>query len=296
MIPFVATEKFTAGRCLVPPNKLAIVLHEYDGDLSQLDNEMLNCADAPMNPTVAYDKHTSFHYGVAGAITHQFVSENDTAWAHGNPASFSPSWTLPTVYPGVNPDCYTINIAVSTGQAGLSLNCAPGANNYDGQTLQTLVNLVCDIAIRNSIAPDTVHIVRHGNELADMDFTAFLTAVTTCVNAPVVSPAANDYICDQLKDFPIGSVNQVVGFDLAGNCVKGAIPGGGSPTTFLYTAPAPGLVHVVNHGLGFNYPNFQVYDAAGNAIGSAVSVVNNTPNQLTFTFSTPEQPFIRVSI
>jgi len=263
----VATDscKFIAGRCIPSPNKVAIVLHEYDGDLSSLDNEILSHANAPTNPAVAYAPHTSFHYGVEGQTVHQYVKEDDTALSHGNPATFASSWTLPTVYPGVNPDCYTVNIAVSTGQATQGINCAPGENNYPDALVDTLTALVCDIARRNNVSPDAVHIVRHNSELDDFDFASFLTDVIACVNATITSQA-NDYVCDALKTFPAGAPVNVIGFDSNGNCVQG-IPNEGTPFRVIQALVIG--ANTITHNLGYSPVMVEVRD---NVTGSEIAV------------------------
>ena len=206
MVPISKVEScaFTPHRCMAAP--VAIVLWEYDGSIEQLDNEMATAKNLP-------GCRRSFHYGVGvNGVVHQYVDPDDTA------LSFYPSdpncgtgsgvsaWPLASVYPGVDPNCYTINIAVTTGALALD-DCADHANNISQIEWDAAVQLVCNLSKLYSIAPDALHIWHPAGDLMapDFDHAAFIADVIACVNAPA-DVSGLDYLCDQIASMSTGVV------------------------------------------------------------------------------------------
>jgi len=195
----VPSPNFTAGRC-GPGQPLAIVLHEYDGAIEQLDSQMIQ----PVLPPFI-GCHTSLHYGLSGCVIHQYVQDADTAYSFfGAGSCGTGTWTFPAAFPGIDPNCYTLNIAVTTGVLGLDGICEPNPNNYTPETLRCLANLICALSQKYNIAPDSIHVIRHQNELADLPFTELMDAVIVCINAPP-PPAGDVQLCTAISTLPQAS-------------------------------------------------------------------------------------------
>lgn len=273
-IQWIGTENFTPGRC-GPGQSVAIVLHEYDQAFESLDAQALRCiAPVPNNPQSAR-VHSSFHYGINDCQIHQYVADSDTAWAFANGGATG--WSLPSIYPGVAPDCYTINIAVVTGVLGLNGNCEPKPNNYSPLQLQCLAKLICALAVQYNIAPDATHVWRHGLELADLPFADLMTAVNACINAPDDLSGIDD-LCEDISQMPLGTLANdtlLVGADC--HLYKASDLGGGSDVAVAVNGNT--LTITVN-GTPYTYtPSIPVDVSVSSA------VYNDTTNVLTITLS-----------
>lgn len=187
---------------------IAIVLHEVDEHIEALNNRMDSCCgDDP-------DCHTSFHYGVGqnGSI-YNWVDPLNTAWAF-DPVNTDPScglcgWNLGTQEgTSVNPNYYTINIAVSTGVVGFtqrSLNQL-SQNNYSEDQYNSLVRLVGWLADTFGIVVNQNNIWRHCDELDDFPggccsscntYSDFLEDVQECIDyTESLLPGICSAICD----------------------------------------------------------------------------------------------------
>lgn len=273
-IQWIGTENFTPGRC-GPGQPVAIVLHEYDQAFESLDAQAKHCiVPAPVNSQNAR-VHSSFHYGVNDCQIHQYVADSDTAWSFANGGATG--WSLPSIYPGVAPDCYTINIAVVTGVLGLNGNCEPKPNNYSPLQLQCLAKLICALAVQHNIAPDATHVWRHGGELADLPFVELMTAINACINAPEDLSGIDD-LCDEISQMPLGTVENdtlLVGADC--HLYKASDLGGGSNVTVTQSGNT--LTITVN-GTPYAYtPSIPVDVSVSSA------VYNDATNVLTITLS-----------
>lgn len=116
---------------------IAIVLHTMAGSLRGTDYWFANP-----------NSQVSSHYGIGnnGEI-HQYVQENNSAWANGRVKN--PRWKL--IKPGINPNLYTISIE----HEGYDLFKAP-------QTLKFVSGaMIRDICVRYSIPMDREHIIGH---------------------------------------------------------------------------------------------------------------------------------------
>lgn len=232
------TQAFTAGRC--PPGTIqAIVLHEYKGTLEQLDAEMRTCD--PNEPRC----HASFHYGIDNCNIHQYVLDANTAWSIqcpavddcgdpvtdpcGNPENLCcvpPTWPPAAGNPGVDPNCYTLNIAVAVGSAAVG-PCV-GNTNYSVQTIQCLANLICYLLFTYSI-PNTVNTVwRHNDELEDLPYSLLADCIDECLTAP--APPISG-LCRQIFDLPVAVPPVTATFPfydpVSNTCGRGIPPGGG---------------------------------------------------------------------
>lgn len=171
----VPTPAFTPGRC-GPGVPVAIVLHEVPDDLEMLDAEAINCdEDVP-------GCHVSYHYAVnKDGIIHQYVGVDDTAWSIGTGVCGVGAWTLPAVYPGIDPNCYTINIALPGGLGQTAEQCAYPDNYFTPEQLAALTNLLCALVMQYGISVDLLHIVPHVNELTEIDFPSLLAHIADCI-------------------------------------------------------------------------------------------------------------------
>lgn len=102
-VTWVGSPNFTPGRKGQQP--VAIVYHIMAGTLAGTDSWFRNPGSK-----------VSAHFGIGrdGAI-HQYVREEDTAWANGRVAA--PTWSLLERFPKVNPNAYTLSIE-HEGQPG----------------------------------------------------------------------------------------------------------------------------------------------------------------------------------
>lgn len=86
----------------------------------------------------------SSHYGVSGSNVGKYVDESDTAWCNGN-------WAA---------NCRSISIETANSPEVTGATYAETVKNGDklgwpvtNETLQTLIDLVADIALRNKLHP-----------------------------------------------------------------------------------------------------------------------------------------------
>lgn len=221
---------YTTGRSGYPGGPIAIVLHEVDDHIEALNNRIENCCnDEP-------DCHSSFHYGVGdGGQIYNWVDPDNTAWAfdplNSNQNCGTCGWSIATQEgTSVDPNTYTINIAISTG----ILAYAPSSrnmlaeNNYTEQQYNSVVRLVGWLADTYGIIVNQNNIWRHCEELNDfpggcccqdvegcdcMTYSDFLVAVQDCQSAPGLGVSAA--LCDELCDAPVtaGSPQYLLGAD-----------------------------------------------------------------------------------
>lgn len=184
---------------------IAIVLHEVDEHIEALNNRMENCCYNDHN-----DCHMSFHYGIGvdGRIL-EFVIPDNTAW------SFDPlntdqdcgtcGWSIATQEgAGVDPNLYTVNVAISTGIVAASHH-GFHQNHYNEQQYNALVRLAGWLAETYGIAVNQNTIWRHCDELDDFPdfcpdgqtYSDFLTDIQACID----STPGQSILCDELEDF-----------------------------------------------------------------------------------------------
>lgn len=193
---------YTSGRSpyLAP---LAIVLHEYDGHIEELNNEMEACCNLPQ------DCHASFHFGVGeSGQTYKWVDLDDTAW------SFDPirtddkcgvcNWSFAATQGSQHPNLYTINIAVATGTGAIKSGRRWPNNVFDEKQYKALVQLIGWLAETYSITVNQNMIWRHCGELADFPdlcggctYSDFLQDIQDCIDSqPICVPAFCSEFCD----------------------------------------------------------------------------------------------------
>jgi hypothetical protein len=225
---WIGTLNLTPGRCS-PGVPLAIVLHEVDLPIESIDGDANFIQYAQAN-------HTSFHYAISDCVIHQYVQVADTAWSFSPTADLSP-WAVAVANAGINPNCYTINIAVSTGSTtSTSSNCPRPDNFYSLNTKRCLAQLLCWLAEQNNIALDADHIWRHELELVDMPLADIIALAIECQNAPPIDPDPTlDSLCDQLAAMTTGGVATTSTLLVGADCHTYTVPAGGGvvPATLV---------------------------------------------------------------
>jgi hypothetical protein len=101
---------------------VAIILHEVNEPLGALGARIGTNLINALKPTA----HQSYHYALDGAAVHAFVDPAQAARALDD-AEVLVDWTPQAGFPGVDPDLYTINIAVIVGSFRLATTCASPA-------------------------------------------------------------------------------------------------------------------------------------------------------------------------
>lgn len=129
------TKNFTAGRKAYSPQ--VIVLHIMVGSLIGTDDWFSRTAS-----------QVSANYGVGfGGEVHQYVKDEDTAWAQGNVNT--PTFKL--YKPGVNPNLYCLSIE----HEGYDLSEAPV------KQLNASVELIQALSTKYGIPIDRDHVIGH---------------------------------------------------------------------------------------------------------------------------------------
>lgn len=200
--PFHATRAHSRGVNTVQ----AIILHEINESAGQVDGRMQTAL------THVGLAHQSYHYAVDASAIRAYVPITDAVYAIADTDTMSP-WTIAAANPGIEPDLYTVNIAVLIGAAPMSNPCVPGCERtYPAQLLQNLQRLLAMIGIAASIdITDTEIVWRHGTELCDLDVEPLLEPIDP------FDPGQEDWLCDRLAALPLGESEtpMLVGSDCA---------------------------------------------------------------------------------
>lgn len=271
------TTNFTAGRC---SPLAAIVLHELDQPLEYVDHEL-----ALPNPTYVNRAHGSYHYALSECVIHQYVENVNTAWSMNPTTSLAP-WSIAVARPGVNPNCYTLNIGIVTGSVGGSdsgFGLTP-KNVYSPDTLRCLAKLVADLAVQYSLPRNLNTIWRHLNDLSDFPMTDFMVLVEQYATEVPPTPG-NTVLCSQIAAMPVSLVpaSMVVGADCMLHPVESG-GGGGAAATGLDCNNTPFLTSTTPVVTCANLPTrmgslLTPVDTAGAAINlQAAPVLVTGPN------------------
>ena len=200
--PFHATRAHSRGVNTVQ----AIILHEINESAGQVDGRMQTAL------THVGLAHQSYHYAVDASAIRAYVPITDAVYAIADTDTMLP-WTIAAANPGIEPDLYTVNVAVLIGAAPMSNPCVPGCERtYPAQLLQNLQRLLSMIGIAASIdITDTEVVWRHGTELCDLDVEPLLEPIDP------FDPGQEDWLCDRLAALPLGESEtpMLVGSDCA---------------------------------------------------------------------------------
>lgn len=181
-----------------------IVLHEVNEGAAFLDGRM----QTPLPFTDI--AHQSYHYAVDANAIRAYVPIAKATFAIGDLDTMSP-WTVALANPGIDPDLYTVNVAVLIGTANLPNPCLPGCGReYPPTLLTNLQELLAYIAEEAGLDLETPNIVwKHGTELCDLDLEPLLLPIEE------PDPGQSDWLCDRLADLPVGQSDPtaVVGTD-----------------------------------------------------------------------------------
>lgn len=187
---------------------LAIVLHEYDGTIEEMNNEHERCCSR--------DKkcHASFHYGVGqnGSI-YNWVDPDDTAWSFfGNSNCGICGWSVGQSQQPQDPNSYTINIAIATGVRSIVSTRRGPQNVYSDDQYDALVRLVGWLAETYDITVDQNNIWRHCDELYDFPsacpnnktYSDFLEDIQACIDTEQIClPGICSQFCEcKIEDGP----------------------------------------------------------------------------------------------
>ena len=198
--PFHATRAHSRGVNTVQ----AIILHEINESAGQVDGRMQTAL------THVGLAHQSYHYAVDASAIRAYVPITDAVYAIADTDTMSP-WTIAAANPGIDPDLYTVNVAVLIGTANLPNPCLPGCGReYPPTLLTNLQDLLAYIAEEAGLDLETPNIVwKHGTELCDLDLEPLLLPIEE------PDPGQSDWLCDRLADLPVGQSDPtaVVGTD-----------------------------------------------------------------------------------
>ena len=200
-----------------PP--VAIILHEVNEPLGALGARIGTNLINALKPTA----HQSYHYALDGAAVHAFVDPAQAARALDD-AEVLVDWTPQAGFPGVDPDLYTINIAVIVGSAPIGDNlCIPCCGReYPAITMWNLRRLLHSIAAEYDISLADDMLWLHNDELCDICLDDLR------IPPEIVTPGEEDWLCDRLADLPVGDTDPIalVGADCS-VYPPGAIVGAG---------------------------------------------------------------------
>lgn len=135
------TPNFSVGRGGFKPEiiVLHIMVDKVNGSISETDNWFLHSSG---------DKAVSAHYGISSiGDVHQYVKDEDTAWAQGKVEN--PSFKL--YKPNISPNLYCLSIE----HEGIDLSKATEIE------INTSVNLIRSLAAKWNIPIDRDHIIGH---------------------------------------------------------------------------------------------------------------------------------------
>ena len=198
---------------------VAIILHEVNEPLGALGARIGTNLINALKPTA----HQSYHYALDGAAVHAFVDPAQAARALDD-AEVLVDWTPQAGFPGVDPDLYTINIAVIVGSAPIGDNlCIPCCGReYPAIIMWNLRRLLHSIAAEYDISLADDMLWLHNDELCDICLDDLR------IPPEIVTPGEEDWLCDRLADLPVGDTDPValVGADCS-VYPPGAIVGAG---------------------------------------------------------------------
>ena len=200
--PFHATRAHSRGVNTVQ----GIVLHEINESAGQVDGRMQTAL------THVGLAHQSYHYAVDASAIRAYVPITDAVYAIADTDTMLP-WTIAAANPGIEPDLYTVNVAVLIGTASLPSPCLPGCGReYPPTLLRNLQELLAYIAEEATLDLETPNIVwLHGTELCDLDVDPLLLPIEE------IDPGQSDWLCDRLAALPLGESEtpMLVGSDCA---------------------------------------------------------------------------------
>lgn len=198
---------------------VAIILHEVNEPLGALGARIGTNLINALKPTA----HQSYHYALDGAAVHAFVDPAQAARALDD-AEVLVDWTPQAGFPGVDPDLYTINIAVIVGSFPIGDNlCIPCCGReYPAIIMWNLRRLLHSIAAEYDISLADDMLWLHNDELCDICLDDLR------IPPEIVTPGEEDWLCDRLADLPVGDTDPIalVGADCS-VYPPGAIVGAG---------------------------------------------------------------------
>lgn len=174
---------------------VAIILHEVNEPLGALGARVGTNLINALKPTA----HQSYHYALDGAAVHAFVDPAQAARALGDTEILT-GWSVQAGFVGVDPDKYTINIAVIVGSAPIGDNlCIPCCGReYSPVMMWNLRRLIHQLADDYEIDVSGDSLWLHGDELCDICLDDLR------VPPEVVTPGEEDWLCDRLGSLPEG--------------------------------------------------------------------------------------------
>jgi hypothetical protein len=174
---------------------VAIILHEVNEPLGALGSRIGTNLINALKPTA----HQSYHYAVDGAAVHSFVDPAMAARALGDTEILT-GWSVQAGFVGVDPDKYTINIAVIVGSAPIGDNlCIPCCGReYSPVMMWNLRRLIHQLADDYEIDVSGDSLWLHGDELCD------ICLEDLRVPPEVITPGEEDWLCDRLGSLPEG--------------------------------------------------------------------------------------------
>jgi hypothetical protein len=170
---------------------VAIILHEVNEPLGALGARIGTNLINALKPTA----HQSYHYALDGAAVHAFVDPAQAARALDD-AEVLVDWTPQAGFPGVDPDLYTINIAVIVGSFPIGDNlCIPCCGReYPAIIMWNLRRLLHSIAAEYDISLADDMLWLHNDELCDICLDDLR------IPPEIVTPGEEDWLCDRLAD------------------------------------------------------------------------------------------------
>lgn len=187
---------------------VAIILHEVNDPLSALGARIGTNLINVLKPTA----HQSYHFALDGAAVHAFVDPGQAARALDDTEVLT-GWTPQAGFPGLDPDLYTLNIAVIVGSAPIGDNlCIPCCGReYSPVMMWNLRRLIHQLADDYEIDVSGDLLWLHGDELCDICLDDLR------IPPEVVTPGEEDWLCDRLAEMPAGDSDapKLVGSDCA---------------------------------------------------------------------------------
>lgn len=172
----------------------AIILHEVNEPLASVSSRMGTNLINALKPLA----HQSYHYAVEGAAVHAYVTPAQAARALADAETLT-GWT--PQLPGIDPDLYTLNIAVIVGAAPMGDNlCIPCCGReYPVITMFNLRRLIHQLAETYDIDVSGNLLWLHGDELCDICLDDLR------IPPEIVTPGEEDWLCDRLGELPIST-------------------------------------------------------------------------------------------
>lgn len=188
----------------------SIILHEINAAAAYIDSMM----QGELVAQQAALGHQSFHFVVDETAIRSYMATTEAAFAIPDGDTMT-GWSIAAGHPGIDPDLYTINIAVAIGQAPYHADpCQPGCGRtYPPQLLINLQALLNYIGEEEGIdITDTDVVWRHGSELCDLNLAPLLDPVEP------PTPGWSDWFCDKARALQPGDnpmIARIVGNDCA---------------------------------------------------------------------------------